>query len=93
VGELDHEDRERCELLLFPERLRIDRFGKVSTPKISPIYRYEATKKIPSGASNSLYGDPYPKKLAPYLCEFERWYALTEKQYKSLIMRQYPRRG
>jgi hypothetical protein len=43
--DLDHEDRARCEQLLFPKRLRIDRYGKVSIPKSSPIYRYKAAQK------------------------------------------------
>lgn len=56
--ELDHDNRLRCEQLLFPELLRITPRGKVSTPKLSPIYRYESTKKAPVGALEVSYGGP-----------------------------------
>ena len=75
-------DRLRCELLLFPERLRINHARKVSTPKISPVYRYETTKKTLVGASDSSYDDPYRKKLAPILSELKRWHILLDKQYE-----------
>lgn len=43
--ELDHEDRLRCEQLIFPQYLRINEKRKVSTPEISAIYRYGAKQK------------------------------------------------
>ena len=88
--DLDYEDRDRCELLLFPERLRIDRSGNVSTPIISPIYRYAATKKTPVGASDSLYGDPYRKKLAPITVEFRRWHTILEKRFEQRRTKMIP---
>ena len=56
--ELDHEDRLRCEELLFPQLLRIDKNKKVSTPEISYIYRYKPSKKTPVGALNAISGGP-----------------------------------
>ena len=55
---LDHEDRLRCEQLLFPQLLRINNKRKVSTPEISAIYRYEVMKKTPAGALNTISGGP-----------------------------------
>ncbi len=55
---MDDEDREKCEQLIFPERLRVLKNRKVSTPFISPIYRYGATKKTPVGALSDSYGGP-----------------------------------
>ncbi len=55
---LDHEDRLRCEELLFPQFLRIDKNKKVSTPEISYIYRYKPSKKTPVGALNAISGGP-----------------------------------
>jgi hypothetical protein len=56
--ELDHEDRGRCELLLFPQYLRVNQKRKVSTLEISTIYRYELSKKTPVGALNGNTGGP-----------------------------------
>lgn len=47
---LDHEDRLRCEQLLFPQLLRVTSARKVSTPEISAIYRYKPNQKAPEGA-------------------------------------------
>ena len=56
--ELDHEDRLRCEELLFPQLLRITEKRKVSTPEISAIYRYAENKKTPEGVLNNKSGGP-----------------------------------
>lgn len=53
---LDHEDRLRCEQLLFPQYLRINKNKKVSTPEISYIYRYKPSKKTPVGVLNAKSG-------------------------------------
>ena len=55
---LDHEDRVRCEQLLFPQFLRVNEKRKVSTPEISAIYRYGKNKKTPVGALNAISGGP-----------------------------------
>ncbi|MBC7868588.1 hypothetical protein H7X69_00200, partial [Candidatus Saccharibacteria bacterium] len=55
---LDHDDRLRCEQLLFPRLLRLSGNKKVSTPEISIIYRYQATKKTPVGALIDNSGGP-----------------------------------
>ena len=56
--ELDHEDRLRCEELLFPQLLRITDKRKVSTPEISAIYRYGLNKKTPEGVLEYTSGGP-----------------------------------
>ncbi len=66
--QLDHDDRGRCELLLFPQFLRVNHKRKVSTPEISAIYRYEPTKKTPIGALNGTNGGPSWKLSQPKLC-------------------------
>lgn len=56
--ELDSEDRERCEQLLFPQLLRVNHNNKVSTPEISAIYRYAPTKKESRKTLSYSYGGP-----------------------------------
>ncbi len=55
---LDHDDRVRCEQLLFPELLRINSKRKVSTPVISSVYRYKTNQKAPVGALVDNSGGP-----------------------------------
>lgn len=56
--ELDHEDRLRCEQLIFPQYLRINEKRKVSTPEISVIYRYGAKQKDLANSQVVLSGGP-----------------------------------
>lgn len=56
--DLGYEDRDRCEQLLFPQLLRINKNDKVSTPEISPIYRYKPMKKAELVGSTSFNGGP-----------------------------------
>lgn len=56
--DLNHDDRLRCEQLIFPQYLRVSKSKKVSTPEISCIYRYGTTQKAPEGALNAISGGP-----------------------------------
>lgn len=56
--DLSHDDRLRCEQLIFPQYLRVSKSKKVSTPEISCIYRYRTTQKAPEGALNAISGGP-----------------------------------
>jgi hypothetical protein len=51
---LEHEDRQRCQQLLFPGGITISANGKVSTHGISPIYRLATNKKDLRNARKSL---------------------------------------
>ena len=59
--DLTPDRRERCKQLSLPGGIFIDKNKRVSTPLISPIYRYESIKKEPEKAlvyPNALNGGP-----------------------------------
>ena len=54
-------DRIRFKQLVYPDGLTISRDGKVLTPRLSPIYRYEKSKKTPESVNfdeKISYGGP-----------------------------------
>jgi site-specific DNA recombinase len=56
--ELEHDDRRRCEQLIFPQYLHVDKRSKVSTPEISPLFRYKNKEKEPRRVLISANGGP-----------------------------------
>ncbi|MBH2007290.1 recombinase family protein [Candidatus Saccharibacteria bacterium] len=52
--ELTEDDMQRCKLLVFPDKIYIDKDGKVYTNQISPIFRGRDKKKDLLRSSNSI---------------------------------------
>jgi DNA invertase Pin-like site-specific DNA recombinase len=52
--QLTHEDRVRCQQLIFPDGISFNSDKKVGTPSISPIYFFQPNKKVLDFASKTL---------------------------------------
>ncbi len=83
---LNWEKRKRCEQLLFPDGIYVNRQKKVYTPTISPIYRSKGKQKESVKTLELSYGGRYTNKFAPMLDEIIRWRGIIGKEYSKNIV-------